>query len=120
MKMRNGILGLAMIFLTAAMLLAGDFSGRWKGKLLVNGNEMPGYLILKQDGEKLLGTAGPDAEKQVKLEKGMMEGDKATIDVRPGGAVLGFVLRLEDDKLVGDVFEDGNKIGTAIFLRVAE
>ena len=120
MKLRNGVLSVAMMLLAAAGALAGDFSGRWQGKLSVNGDEMPGYLVLKQDGRQLTGTAGPDAQKQVKLNKGLVEEGEATIEVSPGQAVLRFVLRIKDDKLMGDVFEDGNKVGTATFLRDKE
>lgn len=120
MKMRSGIFCLAMIFLAAVVALAGDFSGRWQGKLSVNGDEMPGYLVLKQEGQQLVGSAGPDAQNQVKLKKGLVEGDQPTIDASPGTAVLRFVLRLRDNKLIGDVLEDGNKIGTATFVREHE
>jgi hypothetical protein len=120
MKLRTLGFCLAATLLAAVASLAGDFSGRWQGKLSVNGDETPGYLVLKQDGQQLTGTAGPDAQKQVRLDKGMVEGDQATIEASPGSSVLKFVLRLKDDKLEGDVFEDGNKIGTATFLRSKE
>lgn len=117
MKMRNGVSCLAAVLLTAVVALAGDFSGRWQGKLMVNGEEMPGYLVLEQNGQQLSGTAGPDAQHLVKLNKGFVEGDQATVEVSPGPAVLKFTLRLKDKQLAGEVFEDGNKVGTATFLR---
>lgn len=120
MTFRTGVFSLATILLTAVVALAGDFSGRWQGKLSVSASEMPGYLVLKQDGEQITGTAGPDAQNQVKLTQGSVKDEEATIEAKPGASVLRFVLRLKDDKLTGDVFEDGAKIGTATFLRDKE
>jgi hypothetical protein len=120
MKLRNGIFCLTAVLLTAVMALAGDLSGRWQGKLSVNGDEMPGYLVLKQDGQQLTGTAGPDAQNQIKLTQGLVKDGEATIEAKPRPAVLRFLLRLKDDKLTGDVFEDGNKVGTATFLGYKE
>jgi hypothetical protein len=120
MKLRGLGFYLVATLMAAVVALAGDFSGRWQGKLSVNGNETPGYLVLKQDGQQLTGTAGPDAQKQVRLDKGMIERGQATIEANPGSSVLKFVLRLKDGQLEGDVFEDGNRIGTAKFLRIKE
>ena len=114
-------LAILLILAAGAAWAAAGFTGKWQGKLSVNGDEMPGYLVLKQDGEQLTGTAGPDAEKQVKVTKSSVEGDRMMIEANPpGGSVLRFELRLQDDKLVGDVLEDGKKIGTATFLRANE
>jgi hypothetical protein len=120
MKMRNCVLSVATILLTAVAALAGDCSGRWQGKLSVNGGQMPGYLVLKQDGQQITGTAGPDAQNQFKLRKGLAEGDQVTIEASPSSTVLRFVLRLKEGKLTGDLFEDGNQIGTATFDRASE
>jgi hypothetical protein len=119
-KIKGSLFCAAIMLLTAALALAGDASGRWQGKLSVNGGEMPGYLVLKQDGHTLTGTAGPDSQKQVKLTKGLAEGDQVTIEAALGDAVLRFVLHLKDGKLTGEVFEDGARVGTAVFARVNE
>jgi hypothetical protein len=110
----------AIMLLTAVVALAGDFSGQWQGTLLVNGGEMPGYLVLKQDSKELSGTAGPSADHQINLKSGSVDGGQVTLEANPGDAILKFVLSLKDGKLSGDVFEDGKKIGTATFLRVKE
>ena len=81
---------------------------------------MPGYLVLRQEGQQLTGTAGPDAQKQVKVTKSSVDGDRMMVEANPGASALRFELRLQDDKLTGDVLEDGKKIGTARFSRVDE
>jgi hypothetical protein len=108
------------MLLTAAVALASDCSGRWQGKLTVGDNEMPGYLVLKQDGAQVTGTMGPDAQKQIALKSGSAAGDEVTIEASPGPSVLKLVLHPQDGKLTGDVFEDGNKIGSASFGRASE
>lgn len=113
------ILCLATLLLAAgAALASGDVTGRWQGTLKVQGNDIPGYLVLKQDGQQLSGTAGPSAEKQIEISKATVDGDRITIEAKQGDTVLGFELRLEDGQLKGNVLEDGAQVGTATFDRV--
>ena len=105
--------------MSSAIAVSADFSGEWKGNLAVDSDQVPGYLVLQQKGPDVTGTAGATVDHQIAIETGHVEGDEMTIVARPG-ALLKFKLRLIEDKLTGDVFEDDQKIGTANFERVAE
>ena len=81
---------------------------------------MPGYMVLTQTDGAVTGTAGEDAEKQHRIEEATVEGDRICIEVRPGPALLKFVLELREDTLAGEVFEDGQRIGAVSLDRVKE
>jgi hypothetical protein len=111
----------AAILVAATAAVGGDFSGKWSGKLITDsGVTIPGYVVLQQKGHELTGTAGPTAEQQVAIQNGRIQGGAASLEAKPGPSTLRFVLRLQDEKLTGDVFEDGQRIGTATFQRVAD
>jgi hypothetical protein len=118
MRKVTSVFCLAVISTVAA--IAGDCSGRWQGKMSIEGKDVPGYFVLKQDGQQVSGTAGPNAQNQIALKQGSVEGDQVTLEAAPGDAVLRFVLGFKEDKLTGDVFENGTKIGTAAFIRANE
>jgi hypothetical protein len=48
-----------------------------------------------------------------------VDGETITVEVPPGGT-LRFVMKLEGEKLAGEVFENGEMIGTIRFERVKE
>jgi len=111
----------ATMLLSAGATWASDFSGKWTGMLNTdNGEQMPGYLVLQQTGEDIKGTAGPDAGHQIEIQNGHVRAGEASFEARPGPATLKFILRRKDEKLTGDVFEDGQRIGSATFQPVAD
>ena len=61
------------------------------------------HLILKQDGGKLTGTAGPSAGEQLPIEKGAVEGNKVTMEVPLPDGSFKFDIALEGDHLKGEV-----------------
>ena len=109
-----------MLVLSAGIGLAADVTGRWSGTLSVHGDEMPGYMVLTQKGASVTGTAGADAGRQHRIEKGTANADQVTIEARPGPALLKFVMKQRADRLSGGVFEDGQQIGTISLDRVKE
>ena len=109
-----------LLAVCAGLCLAADVTGTWSGTLAVHGNEMPGYMVLTQKGASVTGTAGADAERQHRIEKGTAEADQVTIEARPGPALLKFVMKQRADKLSGEVFEDGQQIGSVSLDRVKE
>ena len=55
-----------------------------------------------QKGMVLTGTVGPDAERQWKVEKGVVDGDKVSFQVQqPEGPLRSFALRHAKDRLEG-------------------
>jgi hypothetical protein len=97
---------LSMVLALAAS--AADVSGTWTGTLKIttpDGQTQDDtiHLILKQDGAKLTGTAGPSAGEQLPIEKGAVEGDKVTMEVPVPQGAFKFDISLEGDHLKGDV-----------------
>jgi hypothetical protein len=75
------------------------------------------FMVVVQNGDIINGTIGPDRDGQFKITRATIDGDVLTVEAQPGGT-LRFVMKLEGDKLDGDVFEDGTRIGTIAFERV--
>ena len=105
MKVFKALL-LAMVLALAAS--AADVSGTWSGTLNVTGpdgqiHNDTVHMILKQDGAKVTGTAGPSAGEQMAIEKGAVEGNKVTMEVPLPQGSFKFDIALEGDHLRGDV-----------------
>ncbi len=105
---------LACILLLAGLGLADDISGKWSGTLLPDGRDASGaYMILKQTGAALTGTAGPDENQQIPIDKGKVEGTKVTAEVpTPDGPVYKLSMVLEGEHLKGDVVATNPDGGT--------
>jgi uncharacterized protein (TIGR03435 family) len=87
----------AFLLLAAFQMTGADVTGGWTGT--AGG---PLYIILKQDGTRLSGSAGPmAAEQMATFENGKIEGDHITFRVGP----FQMDLRLEGDRLVGQTVE---------------
>jgi hypothetical protein len=97
------------VALAAALSLAGaDLTGTWTGTLTVKTDdgsqaERPAHLVLKQEGTKVTGTAGPNAGEQHPIENGKSENGNLTFDVPTGETVMTFVLKHDDSQITGDV-----------------
>lgn len=99
------------VFLSMVLALAAsaaDFTGTWSGTLKIttpDGQTQDDtiHMILKQDGGKLTGTAGPNAGEQLPIEKGVVEGNKITMEVPVPQGAFKFDVALDGDHLKGDV-----------------
>jgi hypothetical protein len=105
MKTLAGVL-LWMVMGVAAS--AADVSGTWSGTLRVTGTDGQTqddtiHLILKQEGGKVTGTAGPSVGEQLPVEKGAVEGNKVTMEVPVPNGAFRFDVALEGDHLKGAV-----------------
>jgi hypothetical protein len=109
-----------MLIVCSGLCLAADVTGKWSGSLSLGDNEMPGYMVLAQNGAVVTGTAGGSPGGQHPIEKGTAEADEVTIEARPGPALLKFVMKQQGDKLSGEIFEDGQQIGVVSLSRVKE
>ncbi len=96
-----------LLALAAVSLIAADATGKWTGTLTVrtSDGEKPGpaYLVIKQEGAKVTGTAGPDAGEQHAIENGKAENGNLTFELSTGGGIMKFALRHEGDEISGDV-----------------
>ena len=96
---------LTALFLSAALLLADDLSGRWAGKtkLSIDGQvqEDTMHFALKQSGDRVTGTAGPAPDQQAPIRNGKVEGNRITFETPVPNGVFQFDLTLEDGHLKG-------------------
>jgi hypothetical protein len=95
---------LLVLMMAAASLMASDVTGTWIGTLTPEGKESgPARLVLKQDGAKLSGTAGPESGEQHEIQNGKVEEGKITFEIVHEDGPMKFVLRQEGDEIKGDV-----------------
>ena len=107
---------LAVLAPAAALAQAPAFSGKWTGTLTnirpdgTTGNPNPMEMTLTQKGNVLTGTAGPNAETQWTVEKGVVTGNKATFQVTQAsnGVLHKFTVTLTKDKIAGDIASELN------------
>ena len=98
------MLALAM---TAA---AADVTGKWSGTFAIvgpdgtAGDANPAFLILKQTGSTLTGTAGQEEAEQWPIENAKIEGNKISGTVNPSdGATYSVTLTVDGDRMTGEV-----------------
>jgi len=123
--MRVLLLGL---LLCAVTLGAADVSGKWSGTIERKDEERspqsrPAFMVLKQDGNKLTGSGGPNESEQNEIRNGKVEGEKLTFEIPIGEGVLYFDLKANGDQIEGDIKaqeNDGKLTGKISLKRVAE
>ena len=94
---------LLLTFATAS-LIAADATGRWSGTLTPpDGGQHPALLVLKQDGVKLTGTAGPDANEQIPIKNGKAENGSLTFEISKDDVIMRFTLKHDGDEIKGDI-----------------
>src|ERR1700730_18646490 len=95
---------LLALFVFATSALAADFTGKWSGEGVTNGDTHPLYFVLKQDGGTLTGTGGPDANEQHDFTSAKVDGSKIVLDITVGEkGTLHFELEADGDNLKGTV-----------------
>jgi hypothetical protein len=94
-----------ILALSAATAFAADVTGKWPGTFTPEGQEaQPALIVLKQTGDTLTGTGGPDENQQWPIANGKIDGDKVTFDLNaPNNMVLKMSLVLDGDKLKGEM-----------------
>jgi hypothetical protein len=109
---------LVCLSLCASSLPAADVTGTWVGTLEYEGGAAKSaYLILKQTGSELTGTAGPSEEKQTAIRNGKVDGNEVSFEMQ-ASRLMKFTLRLVDGRLQGDVTEESNGGSKTFKLRV--
>jgi hypothetical protein len=111
---------LLSLLLAAAWTLSGaDLTGKWSGTVDLKqdgeAQTIPVLMIVKQDGAKLTGTAGPE-EEQHPIQNGVVDGDKVTLEVDSGEAIYYLELKVDGDEISGLVKQgaDGEKMKIAM------
>jgi len=101
------------LFLTLLLLTlplgAIDISGKWTGSFEAQNNEgekrtEPVFMVLKQEGDKLSGSGGPNEGEQHSFQNGKIEGDKLSFEIALGnGGTISFNLTVTGDEIKGDM-----------------
>ncbi len=92
-----------LIALFAMTAMAADVTGKWSGSFVPEGQNPSGaFVILKQTGTTITGSAGPDEGQQWPLTNGKITGNKITGEVTsPEGMVFKLDLVLDGDHIKG-------------------
>jgi len=81
---------------------AADLTGKWIGTVKgIEAEEKSAFLNLKQDGNELTGTAGPNEGQQWPILNGKIDGDKITFQINADGPLVKFDLSLVDSHIKG-------------------
>jgi hypothetical protein len=103
------ILACVCILLCAAITLsAADISGKWSGTITMTNapgetNDGTAFVIIKQNGPEITGTAGADENQQFPITKGKIEGNKITFEVQSDGPLYKVDVMLVADHIKGEV-----------------
>ena len=98
---------LLAILVNALILSAADVTGTWKGTLAPeNRDAAPALVILKQTGDTITGTVGPDESERNEIANGKVIQDKVTFDVPRENGTMRFALTVGADTLTGEVLRD--------------
>jgi|HubBroStandDraft_2_1064218.scaffolds.fasta_scaffold313876_1 hypothetical protein len=109
----------SLLLLAAWTLSASDLTGKWSGTVDMKqdgeAQTIPVIMIVKQDGNKLTGTAGPE-EDQHAIQKGLVDGDTITMEVDSGEEIFYLELKVDGDQITGAVKQgtDGEKMKIAL------
>jgi len=96
---------LASLLLTLSLSAAG-ISGKWSGKFVDDQDkDHPEsiYVVLTENGGALTGTAGQNADQQMPITNGKVDGNTISFDVKIEVITLHFSLTLAGNHLKGTV-----------------
>ena len=101
------VLLIAAIAMTAA---AADVTGKWSGSFSLGdaGGSGTAFLVLKQTGATLSGTAGGTEDEQFPLENAKIDGNKisGTVNASDGNTYT-VLLTVDGDKMSGELTVSG-------------
>ena len=101
-KLLRAFLVVALVFTATAADITGKWSGTFKPE---TGDDGSAYLVVKQSGNRITGSGGPDSNTQWPGLTGTVTGNKVSFEVTSAddGTVYKGSLVLEGDHLKGDV-----------------
>ena len=84
-----------------------NVSGKWSGTFSVtgsDGNSEPAFLLLKQEGTTVTGSAGPNESQQHPIKKGSVAGNKLTLEIEPReNQTIKLELVIDGDQMKGEI-----------------
>ena len=95
----------ALVLLLAMNVMAVDLTGKWSGSFRADGadHDVPQLFILKQEGNKLTGSGGPDQSEQYPIEEGKVDGDRLRFELTTGEWKFTYSLKAIDVRMAGDL-----------------
>src|SRR3954464_11164475 len=97
---------LLLLAISTFCLAAADATGKWMGSFSPRGgNEGPALLLLKQEGDKITGTVGPDTSDRRDIQNGTVADGTITFEVSIGEGMLKFVLKQDGEQMNGEANE---------------
>ena len=102
-----------------------NVTGNWSGTFNISGpngetKESTALLVLKQEGNQISGTVGPDEGERFDIRKGTIEGDKITLEADHDGHLLKFSLLLAADRITGDATMEGQELKAKLDVKRAK
>lgn len=123
-------LAVVLVVSAAAAVAAPDVTGKWPGTIEFanpdgGSRSEPALVVLKQEGETVTGTGGPNESEQHPIQNAKLQGDRLTFEIVTGsGRTMRFDLKVAGDKIEGEVqgeSRDGGKRTARLSVkRVAE
>lgn len=97
--------GIALVVLLALNAFAADLSGKWSGSFRADGgdHDVPQLLILKQNGNELTGSGGPNNSEQYPIEHGKVENNRVSFEITTGEWKFSYVLKASDKRMEGNL-----------------
>ncbi len=94
---------IVLLLLFALNAMAGDLTGKWSGSFRANGadHDVPQLFILKQQGNTLTGSGGPDKSERYPIENGRVDGDRIRFELTTGEWKFTYDLKATATKMVG-------------------
>ena len=105
-----------------AATLTGTWTGTFKDVSSGSNHDETAMVVLKQEGDTVTGTAGPNAERQMAISKGKVlaskDGTAVTFEVANDAMVMQIELKLVDGHLKGaaKAERDGQKLAAELDL----
>jgi len=84
--------------------MAADVTGKWSGSFTAEADNQarPAYIVLRQDGAKLTGSAGQGPSEQQELQNGKVdENGVLSFEVMAGDSVIRITLKQDGEELKG-------------------
>jgi hypothetical protein len=78
-------------------------SGKWQGSFRVDGgdHDVPQLFQIKQEGNNLAGSGGPDATERYPIANGQVNGDRVTFDLTTGDWKFSYDLKAAEKEMNG-------------------
>lgn len=104
----KSLLFVCVLFMAAFVAFADvNVAGKWTGTFATNGgdgspHDETAVLNLKQNGNDITGTAGPNDDQQFPVTAGKIDNGKIHLEIQTDGPTIKFDLVLEGEHLKGD------------------